>query len=391
MQNFISQAFVDGLKPGPKDIYIGDTELPGFRLKVTPAGKRVFTYSYRSPIDGRQRRITYERMSADEARLEAMKARDLIDKKGEDPQAEADAAKASPTLIAAFELYATDRANGGKTKVSTITEYRRLMKASVPERLRNKRVVEIKRKDIEELKRDMAEAKATANGVLRLLHAIFEWCEGQGQCLPKNTNPAADVELYPSNKRSCRLKDAELVRLSKALTDAELKEWPAAVGGLRLLILTGMRKQEVFGLSWEEVDFEDRVIRLKDAKRGARDVPLGHGAIAVLKGLAKLRDVFPSPYVVPSPKDRSKPFIGSQKLWERVRKKAGLPNLRIHDLRHNFGGMAAQVTKSAVHVRDLLGHAQIETTGGYMKLAGPDLNKAADAINDDILARLGNA
>jgi integrase len=217
--------------------------------------------------------------------------------------------------------------------------------------------------------------------VLAVLNAFFEWAEGDGALLPPHSNPCHKIKKYTEERRHFVFEGDELYRLSQVLDEAFKTEWPAAIDCIRLYIFTGMRRDEGLTLTWDEVDLPNKRIRLKDAKTGAREVPLGKSAIEVLERLAKLRELMPSPYVIPSPTNRNKHFNGMGKLWTRIRTKAGLPNVRIHDLRHNYGGAGAAATRSAVHVKGLLGHTQLSTTDRYMTLAEAPLSQAADEVN----------
>lgn len=95
-----------------------------------------------------------------------------------------------------------------------------------------------------------------------------------------------------------------------------------------------------------------------------------------------------SEFVFPSPRDRGRPIVGIQRIWDRIRSTGDLRPVRLHDLRHNFGSVGAERTRSAVHVKGLLGHTQIGTTDRYMNLAQAPLFEAADEVTEAIAGRM---
>lgn len=384
MKARITEKLVEGLKPtGEGDIYISDDGLTGFRLRLTKAGTVIFLFQYRSP-DGRQRKMqlgTADTITVSRARALATSAADKV-RQGLDPQADADRLAVTPSLQSAYDAF--DQAHP-EWKPKTRSEYRRMFANYVPAHLKALPVTKVDRSELAKLLRDMADRPYQANFLRTMLRSLFNWCEGDGAMLRPGENPAHKLKAYPAQKRTFVFEGDQAFRFCEALDKAEGTMWPPAVWAMRLLLFTGMRREEVMQLRWDEVDIEGRRIRLTEAKTGARPVPLGKEAIAVLERAKAHADVFgTSAYVFPSPKDRSKPIVGIWKMWRKVRKDAGLPDMRIHDLRHNYGGMAAPSTRSPVHVKGLLGHTQLATTDRYMSLAESPLNEAADATNEAI-------
>ena len=389
MKKRITQALVDDIKPDPKrDLYVTDDGLTGFRLKVTPAGKRILFFQYRAD-DGRQRKITFgssDKLTVAEARKLATDASNRV-RGGADPQAESDRRKVMSSLGDALAIYVEAHVRPN-LKPSTAHEYERSIKA-LPEKFTSKKLDDVTRADIAGLMRDMRSAPHAANGTHSILHAFFEWALGDGGLMPSEAiNPARGVRRYPAVKRSFVFEGDQAFRFNEALNKLESVVWRPAILAARLLLLTGMRREEVLQLTWAEVDIDGRRINLKDSKSGARVVPIGKDALAVLETAKVFREAFGGQHVFPSSRDRSKPIVGFNKTWERIKAEAGMPKLRIHDLRHNFGGMAAASTRSAVHVKGLLGHTQISTTDRYMKLGDNPLSDAADATNDAITAAM---
>ena len=79
-------------------------------------------------------------------------------------------------------------------------------------------------------------------------------------------------------------------------------------------------------------------------------------------------------------------FVGLQKVWKRIRERAGIPDVRIHDLRHSFASFGAARGDSLYIIGKILGHKQSQTTQRYAHLADDPLRAAADAISSHIAA-----
>ena len=203
---------------------------------------------------------------------------------------------------------------------------------------------------------------------------------------PDGSNPCRHVERYREKRRERFLGNDELARLGQVLSDAEANdtEPPSAIAAVRLLILTGCRLQEVLGLRWDQVDFERRQIRFEESKTGQKTIALGAAALELLCGLPRLEG---NPYVIPGKKDGAH-FVGMPKVWQRIRKQAGLENVRLHDLRHSFASVGAGAGLSLPIIGKLLGHTQAATTQRYAHLAADPVRQAADRISGEIAAAL---
>ncbi len=147
---------------------------------------------------------------------------------------------------------------------------------------------------------------------------------------------------------------------------------------VRTLLLTGCRKREIFDLKWSEVDFDKKVLKLssertKTAK--ARLVPLSDQAVEVLRSAQRWEDC---DYVFPNP-DTLKPFCSIFFSWDRARKAAGLPDVRLHDCRHSFASWLAEAGYSILVISKALGHASTRTSERYAHVADHTLRNASNA------------
>jgi integrase len=204
---------------------------------------------------------------------------------------------------------------------------------------------------------------------------------------PDGSNPCRHVDRYPERRRERYLAGSELGRLGEALDEAEQtgEEPAAAVAALRLLLFTGCRRGEILNLSWGEVDFEYRCLRLKDSKTGPKLVPLNPPALGVLEQLARRRG--PSPWVVEGAR-QGRNFVGLHRVWDRVRKQAGIEDVRIHDLRHSFASFGASAGMGLPLLGALLGHRAAATTARYAHLHTAPLRAASEEIGARIAAAL---
>ena len=117
-----------------------------------------------------------------------------------------------------------------------------------------------------------------------------------------------------------------------------------------------------------------KVMELPDTKTGARRIPLPEAARAVLDSLESPEG---NPYIIAGKLEDSH-VTDLQHPWRRIRDRAGLPGVRIHDLRHTYASNAVSGGMPIQMVGKLLGHSQIQTTMRYAHLADDPVNRAAE-------------
>ena len=149
-----------------------------------------------------------------------------------------------------------------------------------------------------------------------------------------------------------------------------------AVAAIRLLMLTGCRKSEILTLRWKDVDLAANELRLADSKTGPRPVPLSPTAARVLADLPRVAG---NPWVIPGYRAGTH-ITNLDKPWNIIRTRAGLKEVRIHDLRHSFASRALALGESLPMIGKLLGHRQIQTTARYAHLARDSVKASAARV-----------
>ena len=154
---------------------------------------------------------------------------------------------------------------------------------------------------------------------------------------------------------------------------------------IRLLLLTGCRKGEILRLRWSEVHRD--TLFLADSKTGARKVPLNSQARSILE--RQPRDA--SSLVFPSPRNPDRPYSDNLALWYRVRRKAGIEDVRLHDLRHTHASHAVMNGVPVPVVSRMLGHSNVRMTLRYAHLGDREIEAAAERIGRSVAAIMDRA
>ncbi|MBU0513856.1 MAG: tyrosine-type recombinase/integrase [Proteobacteria bacterium] len=377
----LTKRFINGLTtPGNEQVY-WDEDLPGFGLRVRPSGRRTFIVQYRN-AQGRTRKVTiglYGHLTPDEARGEARQVLAGA-ARGQDPAEVREADRHSITVTELSDRYMNEYAITRKKPLSVEAD-ERLFRLVILPALGKRKVAEITRQDAAKLHHDFRAEPYKANRALALLSKMFNLAEKWG-LRPDGSNPCRHVDKYPEKARERFLSPDELGRLGKVLDEIERNksEYPSVVTAIRLLVLAGCRKSEIQTLKWEHVDFDLGVIRLPDSKTGAKIIPLGKPALEYLE---KVVPEDSNPYVCPGRKTGAH-LVGLQKAWERIRARAGLDDVRLHDLRHSFASVGAADGMGLPIIGALLGHRKSSTTERYAHLSTDPLREAATKISTTI-------
>jgi integrase len=358
------------------EYFLWDDEVPGFGLRVLPSGRKGFVVQYRA--GRRPRRISLGPstvLTCEQARTRAITIIAAV-RNGDDPAAKRDADREALTIVELADRFDREHISV-RLKESTAKGYRRMIERVVLPALGRHRVTEVTRADIAKLHHDMRHIPYDANRCLEIVSKMFNLAEMWG-LRPDGTNPRKHIRKYPEEKRERFLSDAELRRVGEVLREMEQEgvELASAIAAVRLLMLTGCRLGEIMRLKWEYVDFAGRALRLPDSKTGAKVVHLGQPALDVLAAIERCED---NPWVITGTLPGA-PLYDLQPFWQRVRARAGLKDVRIHDLRHTFASTAVAAGQGLPIIGKLLGHTQVQTTARYAHLAADPVKLAANQV-----------
>jgi integrase len=281
----LTKTFVRDTQPSTKDIIVWDEDVTGFGLKVTPAGRKSFMIQYRS-LDHVERKLKIgdcSTMKPDEARDIA---RDMLTevRKGGDPAKARKAKRASRgegTINELFDDYKAHKKAEGRRSSG---EIERIFNHDILPELGKRKPEEVSTQEVSKfLDKIAVRSPSMAWAVRRQLSAFYSWAIPH---LPHGTaNPVTYASKPPKLKSRDRvLSNDELKSLWKAV-EAERDPWRTA---LKLLILTGQRREEVLSADWKEFDLRKRVwtIPAARAKNGkAHVVPLSGAVVKLLEAL----------------------------------------------------------------------------------------------------------
>ncbi len=367
-----------------RDVVVWDDELRGFGVRVRAgSGHRYYVVKYRH--QGRQRWETLGQHGA----VTAAKARRLAARtlgsvaEGCDPAAERRARRAAAVTVSELAArYIADHAEQ-KKRASSVVSDRALLKLRIVPRLGRLRVPDVTREDVERFHREVGKDHPTqANRAIALLSKMMNLAELWG-LRPDNSNPCRHVQRFRERPRERFLSSVEIAKLAKALKslEGEGKITKAVAGAVRLLLLTGARRGEICGLRWEYVDFERGCVRLPDSKTGAKAISLNAPALQVIAELPRR-----SPWVFPT--EQGEHPIDLSRPWDRIRERAELPAVRIHDLRHSHASVLAAAGVPLLVIGRILGHNVPATTARYAHLADDPVREAAEIAGARIAAAM---
>jgi integrase len=347
--------------------YHYDTQQKSLTACVTAAGCRTF-YVYRK-INGHPTRIRLgkvDEITVDDARS---LCREIVGQmaSGHDPMAVRRARRREGTFGSLFEHWLETYA---KPRTRTWKESERVVNTLLPSLL-NRRLGSITRSEIAALHARLGRdhGRYAANRALSLVKGMFNRASGIGYDGP---NPAKGIEKFPEQKRDRFLHADELPRFFQALAeepDATVRDF------LLVCLLCGARRGNVQTMAWADVDFDRRVWRIPTTKTGQPvTVPLSPPLVKLLQD--RRINANGSPYVFPGKLAPTVTNVG--KVWAVIRTRAGLPDLRIHDLRRSLGSWQAMTGASLPIIGKSLGHLDSGTTEIYARLQLDPVRESVD-------------
>ena len=366
-----------GIVPESGAMYYFDIEIKGFLLELRASGGATYYFRYRDAHSRvKMSRIgRLEDISLSDARARAHAFRKMV-LEGGDPKVEHHRFRDAPT----FADFVRDRylpyANTHKRSAWMDESLLRNHLLPLFGEFRMNRVT---RSDIVAMHHEAkikGYAAGTCNRWLVLMKFIYN-CAIRWDVLPADGNPCKGVEPFEDNgARERYLTEEEVGRLFDEL-DKNPNVQVAQV--IRLLLYTGARKREILDARWEHIDFIRRLLTVPLSKSGKpRYIPLSDAAMEILQSMPRQEDV---PWVFYNPKTK-KPLVSIFCAWGTIREKLGMPELRLHDLRHSFASFLVNSGRSLYEVQKLLGHHDPKVTMRYAHLSPAALIDAANVVGE---------
>jgi integrase len=341
--------------PAAGQVFVRDTPLRGFALRVTQ-GRKSFILEKR--IRGRMRRLTlgpYGPLTVDQARkLAAMHVGAIA--QGDDPAQVRQDRLHEPTfgdLTAQYLERHAPRKRSGRDDQGMLTSHLAVF--------RTRKLTDLNRNDVARLHAQVGEtAPYRANRLVALLRKMFNLARDWG--LHAGENPATRIQMFSEESRDRFVQPEELPRLFQAIAE---EADPAVRAVVLTALLTGARRTEVLTMRWDEVSLTRAEWRIPQTKAGRPHLlPLPHALVATLRSLSRVEG---NPYV----------FVGQhgvghlhdmKRAWERIRMKAGIRDVRFHDLRRTVGSWLAGSGESMPLIGTVLNHRDVSTTAIYARL-----------------------
>jgi integrase len=353
--------------PAKGQTFLRDEALRGFALRVTPGSK---TFILEKEINGRIRRMSLGRFGP----LTVEQARDLAKVKigdiaqGNDPAEERQARRQSATFGELEQLYLARHAVHKKSASNDVGLLNNHVAAWRPRKLST-----ITRADICAKHAEMGAGGHTthANRMIALVRTMFNLAQDWG--LHPGPNPAARIKFFKEVKRDRFVTPNELPRLWKALAK---EPNPFVRGAFFIGLLTGARRSEVLTMQWTDLDLQQGLLRIPVTKADRpHTLPLPRPVIEELRRLPRIEG---NPYVFCGRWGRSH-LVNVSKPWKRIRKEAGIDDVRIHDLRRTLGSWLVAAGASLPLIGKALNHSQAATTQIYARLQLDPVRAALDA------------
>ena len=377
--------FVRGLSiPGPH----WDSKTPGFGVRVNPGGSKSFFLNYR--VHGRERRIVigpFPRWSVTAARERAKELRREIDL-GSDPASDRRDRRESATVQDLIDRYVADHVPRKKLHEAHRRNDHMKMLDEIAKHLgKHTKVADVNFSDCQAMHQQIGEliGRPRANRILTIASKMFALSlipRAREELAWRDAvlgNPCKGIERFPEDGRERFYSPEELAKISDALD-----QYPGvAADCVRLIMLTGCRPAEAMQAKWTEFETEPG-FWVKPASNTKQNkiykLPLNPQAIELIAGLRKKHKgewVFPGD-------NRGEHLAALHHVWKFVRKKTGVGEGRVYDLRHSVASIGAAEGLSLPVIGKLLGHASPRTTQRYVHLDGDTLREASTAIGNRI-------
>ncbi len=364
-----------------KEYELRDTMVPGFLLKVTPVGRKIFMVQYRTNAGERRKPAIgrFGELTVEQARSIAKDW--LADvRTGKDPSAEKTAARDAPSVKDLCTKFMEDYSTP-KNRATTVESNQGYIDRHIVPNFGTLKVRAVSRADVSALITGMKKTPVTANRVLSCLRKMFNMAEVWG-FRDDGTNPCRHIPKYPECGKTRLITDEEMARLFGYLDRADLEgmEHPFLTLGIRLQFAFAARMCEIVNLEWEWVDFVNRRVVWPDSKTGQISKPMSEDARALLSNAPRLQG---SPYVVPSILNPDRPMSESVywRGWKRILDRAEVPHVGTHGVRHRA---TTEIANSGIPVKvgmQLTAHKTVTQFMRYVHTEDDPVRAAAEVVS----------
>ena len=382
MKCLLTKSILDKALATQKPTQLWDIQIQGLYAEIRASGRGSFFLRY-TPLEGGSKKSILIGpvgvLSLADARE---KARAILVGVylGEELLSKRERAVQSVTLKTVFETqylpYVKTYKRSWETDLSLYRSHIEPTLAELP-------MTSIKEQSIAQLQESMrlkGYAASTCNRVIILLRFLFNLSLHTWKLPGLKTNPTQGVRLYTVHNQQQRF--LTQVELSELLVATQCQaSTPLLPYIIAFLSLTGARRRNVLEAQWQMIDTINRRWVIPMTKSGrSQTIYLSQEALDLMAAIPRIDN---NPYLFPSPKT-GKPYKNIYKSWDDARQKAGLPELRIHDLRHTFASLLINSGHSLYVVQSALGHQNPRVTVRYAHLSDNTLQNASDTVGQII-------
>ncbi|MDR2629128.1 MAG: tyrosine-type recombinase/integrase [Puniceicoccales bacterium] len=374
--NFTKAAILAIKPPGKGYIIYCDAQEKGLCLRVLSTGSK--TFIFQKFIEGKIARIViapFPDITVDEARKRVQEMKGQL-AGGKNPLKEKEKLADEKTFGEAYELFMEKYAKI-ENRVRTQKDMKSRLKKVLPH-WSHRYLSSISRYEMQEMHARIGQehGKIEANRVFSYIRTIYNKMIGWGW---EGKNPATGIQKFKEQKRDRFILHDELPKFMEAL---EMEPNRAMRDFFLMCLYTGARCGNVLSMRWEDIDFSIREWRIPDTKNGEPvRIPLIEEALEILENRSWLKGSS-IPWVFPSNDSKSGCLVSPQKAWKRILDRAGLKNLRIHDLRRTLGSYQAIAGASLTIIGKSLGHKSPQSTAIYARLSNDPVRASMTSAFD---------
>jgi integrase len=380
----ITQKSIEKLKPGKDRLQFVDDEITGLGVRIQPDGEKSFFWSARIQGTLRFRKLgTFPAVSVEQARLDARKLIGIASAWKRDGYPDPDPfetkPKTKPAGVPTFkdltEAYIEEQVRGQAAKPDKAEADLRCRLKTHFSKWMDRKIDTLTIQDMLAVRNACGRHHIAANRCVELIRRIFNWCaaskDGEVNYWPVE-NPAKSVVLFEEKSRDVFLQPEQLVKFHECLANephVDLKDF------LILAMASGARKGDIFSMRWQDWHRERHVWTVPFPKNEeSYDINLMPSATAVLeRRRAQAEDS--AIYVFPGVGEE-KHLMELRKPWDAFRKRAGIPDIHVHDLRRTVGSYLAINGTPLQQIAAALGHRSMQSTLVYARLQNQAIMEA---------------